>query len=188
MTPEDESSHPPHVLLDFWYLHPQEEMSLRDAVKQAGGKVQVLIHPFAPLSDSYLFLEPEEREEVRQQLDVVLGLIDTGDPPVFIFEEQGRFDATKVKLLTRSMKNPLYMVKTLDSNPEPLLVRASNQECWQALGSRFTDIGVQVVFLGGKYYWWGGEGRLRGCVAHAQEKFQELGFPATVMREACSAY
>ena len=161
--PAEEENNPEQInsdkVLEFQELSVEQGQDLKEKIKQHNGLVRVFIH---------LLRTPDNYEE--RVLDPFVRILNSENtPPVFLFEDIRDFEHMKRLLSEPSnvkIKNPVYLVKTLERVPYPVLVDRplpppqKNREIsdeYLAYGSRsmaeffvrMDILGVKKILIGG---------------------------------------
>lgn len=171
-------------LLEMGQKH---KSSLADKIAASGGKVNVIVHPFAEVSPS---LTPEELPsyliERNKHKSEIFGLIASPEYPSIVLEESSHIESTQLILGLQGIKS-VYFIPTAEANPRPAIGGKSEEQSWEIVHDLFSSLGIRSILIAGRYFWPDARGEPQGCVGHAARKLQ-VKFRTKILTELCLSY
>jgi len=158
----------------FFNLSESQKEKLKSEIEQAGGEIEVVVHPFftshenreaeSPRLKDYRKDFPDRNnaiEEMHNHLAERLKEGKPGTPPLFLFEEKPFLpDAEKMLAdkVGEEMRGDLYVVSTRHESGKPELPKGVVNDDfyfndpWNSTADMLNKIGVKKITIGGAYF------------------------------------
>ncbi len=151
----------------FFEIPQQDVARLASAVKASNGFVMLFTHPFFETHHPFDRLRNATHEQkvarVEKRFLRFVSAKSHTKPPIFIFEEASKKDATKKRIYAHAPDAKFYMAGTTPKNPDPIMG-------WGTAFDVFAHVGVEEFILGGMYLRPPGLTKCIGCVNSALEQ------------------
>lgn len=164
-------------VLNLFELSEEQKEKLRNAVKAAGDRIILMVHPFfrEGSANAKKVVSSEQYEKAKSRLTRLK--FKESLPPFVILEEQGEIyllEGYLASFLGKAATGEFYVVPTYPGDPEPNCFLINDPRNWQKLIENLKNIGVKKVFLAGMFL----KPDLQGCVGIVARKlandFQEI--------------
>lgn len=163
------------IIRDVFGIKKSDIGAFRSAVKRAGNRVFIIVHPYF---DKY---ERRKSEEIHpnsaramQRINTFISNPSAHKPPIIILEEHFRVSNTKRHIRDTAGRlsiNGTYFIPTRKADPTPEFTFDSpdgpTKGLWEDVIGALRALGVQKILLGGTYLHMSGSmdpKYVRGCV------------------------